>query len=496
VLRVRTHRWRHALEGIWIVKGNAALELLCTVLLLACAVGVHAQDAGSGASTGTYNPVPLSDSGSTTVEGEDPGSIPASVQHFADTLEDHGINFRGSLIDQWARNPSGGVSEGETNVGQFNAGLDLNLQTMLDLPGAAFHFVVYRDYGFALNQEYTGTFTKQQYIYKNAFPQWHLGLFAWEQRLLNDRLDIFIGRLGSTNYYGHLVTNCQFISGSMCGEPRILVAQTGLSLLPSATWGSNVKFRPTEHTYIEAGLFEVNPAVQPSNGLHWSTSTATGYTVPVEWAWVNSDPRRTEYPFELKTGAFVSTAPLTDPYYNTMGESRALYKGTALVDSTDRYGVYAMADRVVWRPDSASSQSLNVFGGVVQMLEQDEIMRNQIYTGVVWTAPFKSRPQDTFGLTVSEFELTPGEQAYLQDYRIREGGSGTQSATQFDFEATYSYHVTRGVELMSSLQYTIHPDNSVLPATTTTPKNMFAIAFGIRVDLGYALGFHRGVASD
>ena len=163
------------------MKGNAALELLCTGLLLACAAGVHAQDAGAGESTGTYNPVPLSDSGSTTVEGEDRGSIPAPVQHFADTLEEHGINFRGSLIDQWARNPSGGVSEGETNVGQFNAGLDLNLQTMLDLPGAAFHFVVYRDYGFALNQEYTGTFTKQQYIFKNAFPQWHLGLFGWEE---------------------------------------------------------------------------------------------------------------------------------------------------------------------------------------------------------------------------------------------------------------------------------------------------------------------------
>jgi porin len=478
------------------VKCANARKLVYVGLLIALTAAAQAQDANSGDSTGTFNPTPLSDSASTTVENRDSEPVPAPLAHFADWLEDSGVNFRGSLIDQWARNPSGGVQEGETNVGQFNAGLDLNLQKLVDLPGAYFHFVVYRDYGFALNQEYTGTFTKEQYIYKNAFPQWHLGLFAWEQTLLNDNLDIFIGRLGATNYYGHLVTNCQFISGTLCGEPRILVSEAGLSLLPSATWGTNIKYRPTAHTYIETGIFEVNPSVQPSNGLHWSTASATGFTVPVEWAWVKSNPQATAYPFEVKAGGFVSTSPLSDPFYNTKGESLGLFKGTARIDDTDRQGVYAMADRVIWRPDPSSSESINLFGGVVQMLEEAEIMRNQVYAGVVWTAPFKSRPQDTFGFSVSEFELTPGERDFLRDARVREGGSGTEAASQFDFEATYSFHVMRGVELMSSLQYMVHPDNSTLPDTTTIPKNLFAIALGIRVDLGYALGFHRGVASD
>ena len=49
--------------------------------------------------------------------------------------------------------------------------------------------VIYRDYGDALNEEFTGTFTKQQYIYKNPYPQLHFGLFAYEQKLLEDRLD-------------------------------------------------------------------------------------------------------------------------------------------------------------------------------------------------------------------------------------------------------------------------------------------------------------------
>lgn len=480
------------------MKSYRLRRLIYMGLLLAFAATAGVASAGDAqdANTGTYNRVPLSDSSSTTVEGADQEPVPAPLQHFADFLQDRGVNFRGSLIDQWARNPSGGVEEGHTNVGQFNAGLDLNLQKLIDIPGAYLHFVVYRDYGFALNQEYTGTFTKEQYIYKNAYPQWHLGLFAWEQRLFDDRVDVFLGRLGATNYYGHLVTNCEFMSGTLCGEPRILVSEAGLSLLPSATWGMNVKYRPTTHTYVEAGVFEVNPTTAPSNGLHWSTTNANGFTVPVEWAWVNSNPTETAHPFEVKAGAFVSTSPLADPYYNTKGESRGLFGGSARTDGTDRYGVYAMADRVIWRPDPDRTESVNIFGGVIQMLESAEIMRQQIYGGAAWTAPFKNRPQDTLALSISQFELTSGERYYLRDVRMKQGGGGTEAANQFDYELTYSLHVTRGVELMSSMQYTIHPDNSTIPDTTTIPKNLFAIALGIRVDLGYALGFHRGVASD
>jgi porin len=473
---------------------NCRVIVAGLLLTLAAAGAGAAQDTESA--VGTYNRVPLSDAATATVETAGRESVPKPLADFANWLEDRGVNFRGSEIDQWAANPYGGVAQGHTNVGQFNAGLDLNLGKLAGLTGTLFHFVVYRDYGFALNQQYTGTFTKQQYIYKNAYPQWHLGLFAFEQRLFDDRLDIFLGRLGSTNYYGHLVTNCQFMSGTLCGEPRILVSEAGLSLLPSATWGTNIKYRPTPHTYIESGVFEVNPTVAPSNGLHWSTTDATGFTVPVEWAWVDSNPRTTAYPFELKAGAFVSTSPLTDPYYNTKGVSRGLHGGTARTDGTDRYGVYAMADRVIWRPDPSATRSLNLFGGVAQMLEQAEIMRQQMYTGVVLTAPWRTRPQDTLALSVAEFELTPGEQRYLRDVRLKLGGSGENAAHQVDWELTYSAHLVRGVELMSSVQYLIHPDNSTLPNTRTIPGNIFVYSFGVRIDLGYALGFMRGVASD
>jgi len=414
----------------------------------------------------------------------------------AKSLKDDGINIRSGIINQYADNTTGGIYQGHSNVGQFNIGADFDLDTMWGLSGGSFHFTVYRDYGESLNKYVTGTFTKQQYIYKNEFYRWHLGLFAYEQKLFDDKLDITAGRLGTTTYYGHLVTNCQFESADTCGEPRILVSEAGFSLLPSATWGLNVKYHPTEHSYLEAGVFEVNPTTSASNGLDWSIANASGITVPIEWAWSKTDPDTTQYPFELKVGGFVSTSPLTDPYFNTAGRSKALYGGTALTVNSSRDGVYVMGDRVVWRPDDDGAQNINVFGGIVQQLDEAEIMRQQIYTGFVWTAPFARFPLDTFNFSVSEFELTPREREFLRDARIKQGGHGTNAAHQTAYELTYGWHVARGLELMPSIQYIVHPDNSSITNTAIFPKNMFVYGVSLRWDIGYMLGFEKAPSGD
>ena len=57
-------------------------------------------------------------------------------------------------------------------------------------------------------------------------------------------------------------------------------------------------------------------------------------------------------------------------------------------------------------------------------------------------------------LQVSEFELTPNERYFLR-VRADQGlaAAALNAAHQFDYDLTYTFHVTRGIELMSSLQY-------------------------------------------
>lgn len=470
---------------------------LSTAILLALAML-------SASATAQTNAAP-SPAGSTAAPATDssddadtakPSGNNGPLAPLASKLKSEGIVFRSALINQYADNVSGGIYQGHTNVGQFNIGADVDLGTLWGLDGGSFHFTVYRDYGESLNKYVTGTFTKQQYIYKNEFYRWHLGLFAYEQKFLDDKLDIVVGRLGTTTYYGHLVTNCQFESADTCGEPRILVSEAGFSLLPSATWGMNVKVHPTAHTYVETGVFEVNPTTSASNGLDWSTANANGVTVPLEWAWQKSNADTYRYPFELKAGAFLSTAPLTDPYFNTADRSKALYGGTARTINSSRDGLYVMGDRVVYRPVDGGSEKLNVFGGIVQQLDPYEIMRQQIYTGFVWTGLFAARPQDTFNFQVSEFALTSRERDFLRDARIKKGGHGSNAVHQTAYEISYGWHVARGLELMPSLQYIVHPDNSSITNTKIFPKNMFTYGISLRMDIGNMLGFQKAAAGD
>lgn len=402
-----------------------------------------------------------------------------------------GVFIRANLIDQYATNPRGGVDQGRTNVGQFNIGADLDMSKLAGIGGGSFHFTVYRDYGNGLNHDVTGTFAKQQYIYKNEYPQWHLGLFAWEQKWLDNRLDVLFGRLGTTSYYAHLVTNCQFQSGTHCGVPRLINSEAGYSLLPSATWAMNVNYKLTKHSYIEAGAYEVNPTTSASNGLDFSIANANGVTFPVEWGWVRMDPAENPHGFEIKAGGYLSTAPLNDPYYSTTGRSRGRYGGTAARASSNRSGVYLMGDRVVWRDGPASSRNLDVFAGVAHQLETDEIMRSQVYTGFVLTGPFASRPSDTVGLTVSYFRMTDAERDYLRDARIKAGGHGSNNPNQVDIELNYGWKPVPGITLMPNIQYLIHPDNSGIAATKVLPKNMIVYGLNFQMNISRLFGLRR-----
>ena len=110
-------------------------------------------------------------------------------------LADDGIRFRALLTNEVATNVTGGAKQGTTNVGQVYIGADADLEKLVGWEGGKVHVTVYQDYGHGLSKNDTGTFFKQQDIYKNEFPYLHVGLISFEQTLLDDRLDVIVGRL-------------------------------------------------------------------------------------------------------------------------------------------------------------------------------------------------------------------------------------------------------------------------------------------------------------
>jgi len=432
------------------------------------------------------------------IDSENEGTPPKGpLAGIGKTLADKGIRFRSLLTNEIAGNVRGGATQGHSDVGQYYLGTDLDLDRIVGWSGAQFHFTLYHDFGTGLNKHVTGTFFKQQDIYKNEYPQWHFGLFALEQRLFGNRLDIIVGRLGTTAYYGHLTSNCFFQAGVTCGVPVVLNSEAGFGLLPSATWGGNVKWSFSRKLYAEAGAFEVNPTIAPTNGLHWSTKGATGFTVPFEVGYQDADFRKVRFPTTVKGGFYASTGERTDPFFNARDQSAAL-TGTKLRDaSTLRSGLYLMGERAIWRPDPATNRSLTLFGGIIQPLEHEEVVDRQIYGGLLLRRPFDARPRDTIGLSVAWLHLSDRELAYLRDARVRAHGPlADENPNEVNFELNYGIGIGRAIRLTPNVQYTLHPDSSNLPTIAFVPKNMVTFGLKLTIDVATLVGLPSQPTSD
>jgi porin len=410
--------------------------------------------------------------------------------NFGQQLDDAGIRVRAQVVDEYANNPTGGVHQGGTNVGQLQAGASFDLDKIMGLHGAYVHVTFVHDYGSGLSHDLTGTFIKAQEIYKNQFPKLRLGVIAFEQKLFNDRLDIFVGRLGTTTFYGRLSNTCYFQSGITCSVPQILNSSAGFTFPTSATWGANIRYTPFagSGTYIEAGAFEVNQFIQQTTGFDFSTDKATGVTIPAEINIGNFNLETKQYPADLKIGGYVSTAPFNDPFFNTRGQSVGLDGGKPFAAHTLRHGVYIMGEQAIWHPASAPYKSLSLFAGVIKPLEDEEVMDLQVYGGAVLHGVIPSRPHDIISFTASHFTVSEREIEFLRDARIKAGGEGVNSPNENAFELDYNALVWPSIRLSPNFQYISNPDNSSLPNTSVLPKNILIVGIKFSVNITGLLG--------
>ncbi len=415
-----------------------------------------------------------------------------TLSDFGRTLDDYGVRLSAQVTDEYASNRTGGVRQGETNAGQIRLGANLDLDKMFGLRGGSFYITGLRDYGSSLGKDYTGTYTKEQEIYKNQYNLWRFSVAAYEQKLFDDKLDVYVGRMGTTTFYGRLANTCYFQSGMTCTVPQVLNSGAGYSLPTSATWAGNVRYKPTSDLYVQAGAFEVNQYIQHTNGFDWSTGKATGVTVTSEMGIGDYNLQKIRYPGDIKFGGYVSTAPVSDTLYNNKGKSLGTAGGTAEVSSEQRQGIYGMGEKVIWRPEEGSRQSLALFGGWIQPLETEEVMRLQTYAGGALRAPFPSRPSDTIAFVANYYNISSRELEYLHDSRVKAGGSGWNSPNEVTFELDYDALVVPSIRLSPNIQYYINPDNSSIPKTSSVPKNMFVLGLKLTFNIGNILGLPSG----
>jgi porin len=344
-------------------------------------------------------------------------------------LQSWGITPTLVLTQMVLSNPSAGQQTGNHQALTLVAvGADVDLAKAAGIPGATIHFqqlfapsVVNGEFGGQVGDSIAGQ--PMPYIPKKA----HLMLLTWEQRFLQDRLVLEVGKSNAQRYFGLPV--CELPFG--CFSP-VLANNAAINPPPYANWSARVAYKPTANLTVQTGLWRSDSAFPFSNGWERSRDTPQSNTYLANLIY-KTDPAQDRYAKQYEFLFFHNTAAQANPAYTVSGASRIFNPTQAAASTKGTKGIYYGGKRVVWRADGSDpatpgATSLSVFENVATTLDKNVAtgLQTTATLGVTLKGLMKRRPFDSVSARLIYTRLTRDEQQFLRDANLAAGGTGYQ----------------------------------------------------------------------
>ena len=373
-------------------------------------------------------------------------------------LADHGIAFEFNYVGEVAHNDSGGTRQLTRYTDQWLFGTTVDLDRAWGWRGGTFQ-VSYTDRdGHNLGVDaHIGNSELLQEVYGRS-QTWHLTEFSVDQKLLNDRLDIKLGRLTIDQDFASF--SCEFQNLTFCGsQPGNVVSHYWVNW-PTSEWATRVKVKTSTETYLQAGLYQVNPRYLDDGYARrdgWRLDNpkgTTGALIPVELGW---QPIFDGRPGSYKVGAWYNTSNGPDLYDDIDGNPR----GETGLDPRIRksqYGAYLSFHQKLTGLGEGNGAS--VFLNITQADRATAPLDRQIATGVIYRGPF-ARDRDAIGLGVGATHSNPRLAAFMREYNARTGQATIAGGGyEYVIELYYSWAPIPALYLRPNLQYVARPGGS------------------------------------
>lgn len=395
-----------------------------------------------------------------------------------ETLNDAGVIPILDMTQMYLTNPSFGQTTGKHEALTFiSAGAIFDMKKIAGIDGATLHWQqMYVPYTSNLGwgNQAGDSLVGQAGPYVPRVS--HLMFLSWEQKALNDQLDIEAGKNNAGFFFATPVCNQDYGCQS-----AILQKTAGFNPIIYADWGARVRYDLTPAWSVQAGGWRSNPAFPFTNGWEW------GQTVPTSNTWLANVTYRTTYqndpyPKSYELMFYHNTAEQTDPYTGEM------HKGTS--------GMYVGGRQVVYRPDGGRSgdttpTALSLFGSFTTSFDAHSSagLANTGIAGLILEAPMRSRPHDSYALSLYWSTLSSNEQRYLQQQNLAAGGSGyTVGRTEYGLKLDGNFALTRSVTLNAYVTRLWNVNTWMNPAYAGTPSNGYAAGMLLKVSLDSLLG--------
>jgi porin len=377
------------------------------------------------------------------------------------------VNFFGYL---------GGRKQGTQGQGEATLGVDLDLNRMFGIPGAAIHVSTDDRWGANPNRFVgAGIFSTANY---GPQDNYRLGELSWDQDLFNDHVRILVGRIADNIDFSGSELYCQYLF-SICGNLfNAWYFNNANPSYPVAALGGRVTSKPSLETYLRFGAYqETSVAGTPNHtgwpGSSWDFAHNTGVFIPVEIGYKTSfavDP----FPRGFYLGG----------WYDSSRYSQVLTGHP----EQGRSGVYFAMQQMIFRPDMNAKRGITVFGGAEFDTANAGPAAYDISGGVSWRGPLFGRPADTLNLGAQYWNWnrnTALASQLISGFRM--------PRSEWQLEVNYTYALAPGVSVIPVVGYQINPDGGLAGAglfqpNGRPPKNAWILGAQLAIGLNGAFG--------
>ncbi len=370
------------------------------------------------------------------------------------TIEDAGVTPTLTYVSDVAGNLTGGKNQGIAYSDNIGLNLLFDLKKIIGLDGGSFLISMSQRDGISLSQTHVkNDFSIQQVFGGETF---HLIDIAYQQKLLDDHIELRIGRIAAGDDFLVSKYDYLFEQNAFDGNPvGIFFNAPGMSAYPASTWGALLKYIPTPRTYIMGGIYNGDATIR-LNQYHGANFSMDGplFVIGEMGYRANGLPGDGQYLGDYKIGGWYDDNLFTN--YRTLG------LGGPAADPRGNWGLYGLFDQVVlpFGP-MYSNRGMGIFGSILVSPDQTRSELPYFCTaGFAWRGVSEARPTDmvAYGLAYGQFSDD------LRESQRREDLLGEPIAAQGHeavMEWMYRFNFEkRALFFQPDLQYVIHPGGS------------------------------------
>ena len=384
--------------------------------------------------------------------------------------------------------PAGGAARGPGYDGLTTLTVELDTKPALHLDGGLFHVTLLQLHGENISYDDLRVLQTISGVQGDrATRLWEL----WYQQKFGEHFDLKLGEQSLDNEFFNHPSAGYFVNAAF-GWPILgsLDMPGGGPAYPLAALGVRARAQAGPSTIL-AGVFSGAPASgSPADPQH---ANAYGVSFPVRGALAIAEAQYAtgqgegEYAGVYKLGVWYDSLDFADQRYDATGLPLASpAAGPTPRRHTGDYGLYAVAEQVVWR-GAEKERTLSLFLRPTLSPQSDRnFVTFGLDGGLALRDPLPGRKDDTLALGFGYERIGAGAVGASVDAAAYNPGVYTpKRAYEAVFEATYQYQAAAAIQLQPDLQYIRNPGGGLANPYQPSAKIDDAWVTGLRVNISF-----------